>query len=180
VWWQSAPLVQPLFVQDHFEILVAIPADFAKTVLLVEPPGGHLPHRSIQMQGRIALGTGAGFELAEDDLAETAPLILWVDAHALDLGALRAGAAKGSHRHNGAIPFANQEFATVVEIRCFNSIDIVILGATPQVGAGLLNDLHVHVLDGRSIGGRVLAQGEHAVFPRSSARIARAPTVAAL
>src|SRR6266566_6055819 len=177
---QRALLFQLFLIQNHFEIVIFIPADFAKAVFLVELPGGQLHDRGVQVQGFIAHGAGAGFEFAEDDLAETSALIVRMDAHAFDFGAFRTGAAKASHGHEDAIPFADQKFSLVVEIRFFDGVDIIVPGATPQVGPGLLNGMHMQIFDSFSIGRRVTAQGEHETYPHIFSRIAPRTSSAAV
>src|SRR5581483_4801878 len=106
-----------------------------------------------------------GFEFAQDDLTQTATLIVRVDAHAFDFCAFRACAAKGSHSHEDAIPFADQKFSLLVEIRFFDGIDIIVPRTTPQVGSRLLKGMHMQIFDSLSIGRRVTAQGEHETYP---------------
>src|SRR5256884_8933448 len=166
-------LTQLLLIQNHFQTLVNIPAHFAKAVFLVESLGRNLEDGGVEMQGLIAESAGTGFELIQNELAVAAPLILRMDSHAFDLGALRTGALQSAHRHKQAIAFPNQKFSPILEIHFLDSIDIIIPGTTPKVGSGLLNGMHMHIFDRCSIGRLITAQGEHETCPHNFSRIAR-------
>src|SRR6266568_1268809 len=168
----TRPLTQWLLIQNHFQILVPIPAHFAKAVFLVEPLGRKLEDGGVQVQRLIAEGAGTGFELIQNALAVAAPLISRMDAHAFDLGTLRTGTLQSAHRHQQAIAFPNQKFSPILEIHFLDSIDIIIPGTTPQVGSGLLNGMHVQICDRCSIGRLITAQGEHETCPHTFSRIA--------
>src|SRR5947209_3585505 len=117
------------------------------------------------MQGLIAESASTGFERIQDELAVAAPLIIRMDAHAFDLGTLRASAPQSAHRHKQAIAFTNQKFSLILEIHFLDSIDIIIPGTTPQIGPGLLNSKHMEVFDSLLVGGSVAAQCQHEAFP---------------
>src|SRR6266852_8820225 len=104
------------------------------------------------MQGLIAESAGTGFELIQNELAVAAPLIIRMDSHAFDLGALRTGALQSAHRHKQAMAFTNQKFSPILEIHFLDSIDIVIPGTTPQIGPSLLNSKHVQMFDSFLVG----------------------------
>src|SRR5437016_3845560 len=169
-------LTQLLLIQNHFQTLVHIPAHFAKAVFHVEPLGRNLEDGGVQMQGLIAQSAGTGFELIQNELAVAAPLILRMDAHAFDLGALWTRALQSTHRHKQAIAFPNQKFSPLLEIHFLDSIDIIIPGTTPQVGSGLLNGMHMQICDSFSIGRLITAQGEHETCPHNFSRIAKLPS----
>ena len=95
-----------------------------------------------------------------------------MDAHAFDFGTLRAGAVKGSHGDENAIPFADQKFSLVVEIGFFDRIDIIVPCTTPQVGASLLNGVDVQIFDCLQIGRLVTAQSKYETYPPIGSRIA--------
>src|SRR5260370_37856018 len=158
-------LTQLLLIQNHFQTLVNIPAHFAKAVFLVEPLGRKLEDGGVQMQGLIAQSAGTGFELIQNELAVAAPLILRMDSHAFDLGALWTGALQSTHRHKQAIAFPNQKFSPLLEIHFLDSIDVIIPGTTPQIGPGLLNSKHMEMFDSFLVSGSVAAQCQHESFP---------------
>src|SRR5438067_886817 len=166
-------LTQLLLIQNHFQTLVNIPAHFAKAVFLVEPLRRKLEDGGVEMQGLIAESAGTGFELIQNELAVAAPLIIRMDSHAFDLGALRTGALQSAHRHKLAMAFTNQKFSPILEIHFLDSIDIIIPGTTPQVGSSLLNGMHMQIFDSFSIGRLITAQGEHETCPHNFSRIAR-------
>src|SRR6266699_6800598 len=165
-------LTQLLLIQNHFQTLVNIPAHFAKAVFLVEPLGRNLEDGGVEMQGLIAESAGTGFELIQNELAVAAPLILRMDSHAFDLGALRTCALQSTHRHKQAIALTNQKFSPILEIHFLDSIDIIIPGTTSQVGSSLLNGMHMQIFDCFSIGRLITAQGEHETCPHNFSRIA--------
>src|SRR5256884_704704 len=165
-------LTQLLLIQNHFQTLVNIPAHFAKAVFLVEPLGRILEDGGVEMQGLIAESAGTGFELIQNELAVAAPLIIRMDSHAFDLGALRTGALQSAHRHKLAMAFTNQKFSPILEIHFLDSIDIIIPGSTPQVGSGLLNGMHMQIFDSFSIGRLITAQREHETCPHNFSQIA--------
>src|SRR2546425_7440714 len=169
-------LTQLLLIQNHFQTLVNIPAHFAKAVFLVEPLGRNLEDGGVQMQGLIAQSAGTGFELIQNELAVAAPLIIRVDSHAFDLGALWTRALQSTHGHKQAIAFPNQKFSPLLEIHFLDSIDIIIPGTTPQVGSSLLNGMHMQICDSFSIGRLITAQGEHETCPHNFSRIAKLPS----
>src|SRR5260370_24184043 len=113
------------------------------------------------MQSLIAWSAGTGFELIRNELAVAAPLILRMDSHAFDLGALWTCTLQSTHRHKHAIAFTNQKFSPILEIYFLDSIDIIIPGTAPQVGSGLLNGMHMQICDSFSIGRLRAAEGEH-------------------
>src|SRR5947209_3138618 len=123
------------------------------------------------MQGLIAESAGTGFELIQNELAVATPLIIRMDSHAFDLGALRTGALQSAHRHKLAMAFTNQKFSPILEIHFLDSIDIIIPGTTPQVGPGLLNGMHMQIFDSFSISRLITAQGEHETCPHNFSRI---------
>src|SRR5258708_29218473 len=149
------------FVKDKLKLLIGISADFAEAVLFVEPLGRNLEDGGVQMQGLIAESAGTGFELIQNELAVAAPLIIRMDSHAFDLGALWTCALQSTQRHKHATAFTNQKFSPILEIYFLDSVDIIIPGAAPQVGSGLLNGMHMQICDSFSIGRLITAQGEH-------------------
>src|SRR5260370_25626424 len=124
------------------------------------------------MQSLIAWSAGTGFELIKNELAVAAPLIIRMDSHAFDLGALWTGALQSAHCHKQAIAFTNQKFSPILEIHFLDSIDIIIPGTTPQVGSGLLDGMHMQIFDSFSIGRLITAQVEHETYPHNFSRTA--------
>src|SRR5260370_37778713 len=94
-------------------------------------------------------------------MAVAAPLIIRMDSHAFDLGALWTCALQSTHRHKHAIAFTNQKFSPILEIYFLDSIDIIIPWTALQVGSDLLNDIHMQIFDSFSIARLITAQGEH-------------------
>src|SRR5579884_747988 len=88
-----------------------------------------------------------------------------MDAHAFDLGTLRACSPQSAHRHKQAIAFPDQKFSMILEIHFLDRIDIIIPGTTPQIGPGVLNSKHMQMFDSFLVGGSVAAQGKHEAFP---------------
>src|SRR5260370_38375717 len=98
------------------------------------------------MQSLIAWSAGTGFELIQNELAVAAPLIIRMDSHAFDLGALWTCALQSTHRHKHAIAFTNQKFSPILEIYFLDRMHIIIPGPAPQVCSALLHDVHTHTL----------------------------------
>src|SRR5260221_9670190 len=144
---------------------MGISADFAEAVLFVEPLGRNLEDGGVQMQGLIAERARTGFELIQNELAVRGTLILRMDSHAFDRGAIWTGALQSAHRHQPAIAFTNQKFPPILEIHFLDRIDIIIPGTTPQIGPGLLNNKHMEMFDRFLVGGSVATQCKHEAFP---------------
>src|SRR5258708_22146147 len=122
------------------------------------------------MQSLIAESAGMGFELIQNELAVATPLIIRVDSHAFDLGALWTCALQSTHRHKHAVAFTNQKFPPILEIYFLDRINIIIPGTASQVCSGLLNCMHMQIFDSFSIGRLITAQGEHETCPHNFSR----------
>ena len=85
------------------------------------------------MQDLVAESASTDFELIQHALTVAALLIIRMDSHAFDLGALWTGAFQSAHCHKQAIAFANQKFSPILEIHFLNRIDIIIPGAASQI-----------------------------------------------
>src|SRR5258708_39597656 len=103
------------------------------------------------MEGGVASGTGARFELGEYTLYEPLPLIVGMDTHAHDFGPLGRGTTKRSHGNKTTVDLANQKFTMVVEIVLFNGVDIVVPGPAPKIGSSGSECKHIHLPD-RALG----------------------------
>jgi Ser/Thr protein kinase RdoA (MazF antagonist) len=91
---------------------------------------------------------GAVFETNDDRLAEAAPLMIRIHAHALHLDARLVEGTERTHRDDDAVELADQEVAPVPEIRRlerFRRRKILPMRPRVDVGAGLFEPEHVEL-----------------------------------
>jgi len=81
---------------------------------------------------------GAVLKVLKDAAPESASLEMRRDAHAFDLGAVRAGAAQGADCGEFVVQQTDDEVAALLEVDAADRVEVVVPGARPGMRSGVV------------------------------------------